>query len=143
MGCIQSTSARTHSPQRYEPQEQAIQTPQHSGYDDTGIGIIRRNLERVLNETDGLVNVIERDRQTIGGSLEPVLRAARNLSNRIQRKMDGNVARGSGADTYRTSLESIRRDYTAIITANAEVENPEMFPDYSTVFEIHPASPTR
>ena len=153
MGCIQSTPARTHSPQRYELQEQATQTPQHfqqavqtpqrPSFDDTGVGIIRRNLQRVLDDTDRLVNVIARDRQTIGGSMEPLLRAARNLSDRIQRKMNGNVARGSGADTYRTTLESIRRDYTAIITANAGVDNPDMFPEYSTVFEIHPASPTR
>ena len=143
MGCIQSTSSRPHSPQHHEPREQAVQTPLHHGYDDRGIGIIKRNLERVLEDTDRLVSLIERDRQTIGGSLEPVLRSARNLSERIGRKINGNVARGSGADTYRTSLESIRRDYSAIITANAEVDDPEMFPDYSTVFEIQHESSSR
>lgn len=132
MGCVGSTSARTPSPPHYHQRAEEHHPTRSPNVGDTGLELVNRNLQSVLNDTDRLVAQIGMSRASIGETLRPVHESAIRLRNRIQSKITGNPWRGSGADEYRRTLESIRADFNAISSA----DDDSRYFEHSMIFGV-------
>ena len=127
MGCINSNLSRQASPQRNDPFEVSRQSARpYSPEAEMGPGdkLVYNSLCSVLKKTKKLTEEIELRPNELGDRIDTIQQKANTLLKRIQKKIDGDMMVGSGADDYRQILSQLRSELDIQIMAASESARP-------------------